>query len=860
MLLRLFTPHSLKRQKILRIFFVYLCVGGWAVNFFGTRLLIAQELYVAYPIYNEEESRRAVRRQRTVQYYRHGDTITTRFDEKLTVMFINGNLIRLMPNTSVRIKYYREYNNIRREFEAQYVLEKGHAIFMMAPNNLLGSIETPNIRITNIQNLLIAVSRSGELTSVTVTLGQPVISNRIYQKQIYPGQHIKDIGYTLNFENDIQISQKLIQTKSDHRVIDLSDDTFLSTGFSGQLVVRNTLENSQESFPVFLYSSTPGTLLLKDTALNSRGFVYQGISIGHIRQAALQYEKIFFLFLPDTPDQLHIAGQGLHMPVNAPPKKELPKIDPAIQPILPIQTVRHKKLWAALTAVMLFYSVNVFSSDKDISGIYDRIRKTASISADFEQLTYTIAVNRKTSATGSALFIFPGMSRWDYSTPEVQSIYADYEYIKFVDPILETVSIKKLQGNVSAAALLLLSGNAPKPEDFTVPDKPEKTPLSCKGRLIYLRPAGKDLIKEIHLCYRPQALFFDAVYILEHNGNYRIFNFANIRAVKPDIQKLTFDIPKGWESAAAQEFYGDAEHRGILNAGEEIIIFPENRRNNNLYLNRELLITAENGVIKSALKTLTGVVYVVNLTGEERPELNFHPFKPDTQSVKEEQVLITDGEGDSRNVYYLEESGAIKSMQVKFKSASGFKFLNNKSVFYVIKGSFADDNGGKYYLLNIYMADTASGNITTIKRDLRTADTRIKLEWKSGSERLMELSASQKKQLEAALLQMKKEVSDEITAGTEDLKYASHEGYSDPIDRAKSESEHVISLRIKDREKKLLSKISSALERLKNDEINICRECDEEIGFNRLMARPVTDLCISCKERQEQSEYNAKIT
>jgi DnaK suppressor protein len=60
--------------------------------------------------------------------------------------------------------------------------------------------------------------------------------------------------------------------------------------------------------------------------------------------------------------------------------------------------------------------------------------------------------------------------------------------------------------------------------------------------------------------------------------------------------------------------------------------------------------------------------------------------------------------------------------------------------------------------------------------------------------------------------------------------------------------------RIRDRERKLLSKIRSALERIDSGEFGICEMCGDEIGEERLKARPVTTLCISCKKKQEDQE------
>lgn len=82
--------------------------------------------------------------------------------------------------------------------------------------------------------------------------------------------------------------------------------------------------------------------------------------------------------------------------------------------------------------------------------------------------------------------------------------------------------------------------------------------------------------------------------------------------------------------------------------------------------------------------------------------------------------------------------------------------------------------------------------------------------------------------------------------------------FPDPTDRASMESNRNSMLRIRDRERKLIFKIQEALQRLDNGEYGICEGCGEEIGIERLKARPVTTLCISCKSTQEIEERRAK--
>ncbi|HIJ54594.1 MAG TPA: RNA polymerase-binding protein DksA [Deltaproteobacteria bacterium] len=63
-----------------------------------------------------------------------------------------------------------------------------------------------------------------------------------------------------------------------------------------------------------------------------------------------------------------------------------------------------------------------------------------------------------------------------------------------------------------------------------------------------------------------------------------------------------------------------------------------------------------------------------------------------------------------------------------------------------------------------------------------------------------------------------------------------------------------VSLRISDRESKLIRKIQQTLDRIEDEDYGICDKCGEDISIARLRARPVTTLCIDCKTRQESLE------
>ncbi|MEM1174244.1 MAG: RNA polymerase-binding protein DksA [Pseudomonadota bacterium] len=78
--------------------------------------------------------------------------------------------------------------------------------------------------------------------------------------------------------------------------------------------------------------------------------------------------------------------------------------------------------------------------------------------------------------------------------------------------------------------------------------------------------------------------------------------------------------------------------------------------------------------------------------------------------------------------------------------------------------------------------------------------------------------------------------------------------FPDPNDRATQESEFGLELRTRDRERKLLRKIESALNRIDEGSYGYCDETGEEIGLKRLEARPVATLCLEAQERRELAE------
>ena len=78
--------------------------------------------------------------------------------------------------------------------------------------------------------------------------------------------------------------------------------------------------------------------------------------------------------------------------------------------------------------------------------------------------------------------------------------------------------------------------------------------------------------------------------------------------------------------------------------------------------------------------------------------------------------------------------------------------------------------------------------------------------------------------------------------------------FADPNDRATQESDMALELRNRDRERKLIKKISETIAKIDTGDYGYCESCGVEIGLDRMQARPTATLCIDCKTLEEIRE------
>jgi len=115
------------------------------------------------------------------------------------------------------------------------------------------------------------------------------------------------------------------------------------------------------------------------------------------------------------------------------------------------------------------------------------------------------------------------------------------------------------------------------------------------------------------------------------------------------------------------------------------------------------------------------------------------------------------------------------------------------------------------------------------------------------------MNERQREYFRQKLLAWKEEILREARETLQHLQDES-QNHSDLADRASSETDRAIELRARDRQRKLIAKIDSALDRIEDGTYGYCEETGEPISLKRLDARPIATLSIEAQERHERRE------
>jgi transcriptional regulator, TraR/DksA family len=117
----------------------------------------------------------------------------------------------------------------------------------------------------------------------------------------------------------------------------------------------------------------------------------------------------------------------------------------------------------------------------------------------------------------------------------------------------------------------------------------------------------------------------------------------------------------------------------------------------------------------------------------------------------------------------------------------------------------------------------------------------------------MHLTEEQLEELKKILQEQKNMIIGRLEKQIDDVEDVTFSG-GDELDRGGLEGSRLLRYRTTDRETKLLKKIEYTLSKIDNGTYGYCEVCGAEIPYERLKARPVTSMCIRCKELEEENE------
>ena len=115
------------------------------------------------------------------------------------------------------------------------------------------------------------------------------------------------------------------------------------------------------------------------------------------------------------------------------------------------------------------------------------------------------------------------------------------------------------------------------------------------------------------------------------------------------------------------------------------------------------------------------------------------------------------------------------------------------------------------------------------------------------------MNSRQREYFRAKLNAWKQDILRESRETLENLQ-GENQNHPDMADRASSESDRSLELRTRDRQRKLISKIDSALKRIDDGTYGYCEETGDPIGLARLDARPIATLSLEAQETHERRE------
>jgi DnaK suppressor protein len=151
------------------------------------------------------------------------------------------------------------------------------------------------------------------------------------------------------------------------------------------------------------------------------------------------------------------------------------------------------------------------------------------------------------------------------------------------------------------------------------------------------------------------------------------------------------------------------------------------------------------------------------------------------------------------------------------------------------------------------IAGTGQAKYIVLKSVKGTVMAKAKAKTYRPTEKEKFMNAKQKAYFRSKLEDWKSEILDGAKQTINNLQH-DYTALPDVVDRASAESDKALELRTRDRQRKLISKIDSAIRRIDEGTYGYCEDTGEPIGIRRLEARPTATLSLEAQERHERKE------
>ncbi len=200
-----------------------------------------------------------------------------------------------------------------------------------------------------------------------------------------------------------------------------------------------------------------------------------------------------------------------------------------------------KKTRWLIAALLSINSVIAFAEDAPVKQLKAFLSSAKTITANFKQVLINESGDPFQTSSGLFYLQRPGKFRWDYIKPFQQQIISTSGKVWFYDTDLEQVTIKKLDESVGSTPALLLSGDVPLEDNYTI----EKQGADGSMNWIKLIPKSQDSTFKYVLIGLEKGVL-SGMQLNDNFGQLTRIYFSNLKVNQPvDANLFEFIAPKG---------------------------------------------------------------------------------------------------------------------------------------------------------------------------------------------------------------------------------------------------------------------------------------------------------------------------